>query len=273
MALKHLLVHVDSTDGVHGRLDLALTLARRFGARLTGLFAEADAIGASLVGRRSPQQLREAASSARDTFTRKASEAGADAEWWQLGSAGHGELIGLAASCCRYADLALFGQFDAERSRTPADLVEHVVLDCGRPVLVVPSAGHHRDVGRRVVVGWNASREAARAVNDALPLMGGAEFVGVLAFQHATSAGTSLPMPPADIVAHLALHGVKARYERVVEDKEGIGATETLLNYAFESQADLTVVGAHAEAFPLRRAGAATRELLRSMVTPVLFAC
>lgn len=77
-------------------------------------------------------------------------------------------------------------------------------------------------------------------------------------------------MPPADIVAHLALHGVKARSERAVEDEDGIGAAGTLLNYAFESRADLTVIGAAAQGFPLRRLSAGAREVLRSTSTPVL---
>lgn len=271
--LKHLLVHVDSTDDVRDRLDLAVTVATRFGARLTGLFAEADSLGASLVGRRSPQQLRDAAEKARDAFTAKVQAAALDAEWWALGGAGNAELAELTTACCRYVDLAVFGQHSPERGRVPADLVEHVLLDCGRPLLVVPAVGSHPDVGRRVVVGWNATREAARAVNDAIPLMQGAEFVGVLAFQRATSPGAAHPMPPADVVSHLALHGIAARYERVVEDAEGIGAGEALLNYAFETRADLTVVGAQGHAFPLRQAGAATRELLRSMSSPTLFAC
>ncbi len=272
MSLRHLLVHADSTEGAHQRLDLAVTVARRFGARLTGLFAEVDSLGSSLVGRRSPQQLQEAAAKARDAFARRAGAAGVDAEWWHLGSAGHAELVALTAACCRYADLAIFGQHDPEESRAPADMVEHVLLDSGRPLVVVPSTGRHADMGRRVVVGWNATREAARALNDAIPFMQGAEFVGILALQQPSPAETSLRMPPADVVAHLAHHGIKAAYERVVEDEQGVGATDALLNYAFESQADLTVAGAHGHAFPLRHAGAAGRELLRSMVTPVLFA-
>lgn len=272
MTLRHVLVHVDSTEGTRGRLDLAVAVARRFGARLTGLFAESDTLGSSIVGRRSPSQLEEAAARARGAFDRSAGAAGLDAGWWHLGAAGHGELATLTSACCRYADLAVFGQHDPEQSRVPAELVEEVVLDCGRPVLVVPSAGRHPDVGRRVVVGWNASREAARAVGDALPFLRGAEFVGVCAFQRAAPGAAGPAMPPADIVAHLALHGVTARYERAVEDEDGIGAAGALLNHAFECQADLTVAGAPAQGFPLRHLSAGARELLRSTSTPVLFA-
>jgi nucleotide-binding universal stress UspA family protein len=270
--IKHLLVHVDSTGGVHERLELSTGLARRFGARLTGLFAESDSLGASIVGRRSPQQLHEAAERARDVFTRATREADVDAEWWHLGAAGPGELVQLTAACCRYADLAIFGQLDPKESRVPAELVDRVLFECGRPVLVVPASGHHQGVGKRVVVGWNASREAARAVNDAIPLMRDAEVVSVVALQRPSTAARDLPMPPADIVQHLALHGVTATYERVVEEEAGIGAANQLFNRAFERQADLMVIGASPHAFPIHHARD-TAELLRSSAIPVLVAC
>jgi hypothetical protein len=76
----------------------------------------------------------------------------------------------------------------------PADLVEQVLLHGGRPVLVVPSAGQYRDVSRRVLVAWNSSREAARALNDAIPLMRNAETVVVVAFQRAAGA-KAVPLP------------------------------------------------------------------------------
>ncbi|HTP51887.1 MAG TPA: universal stress protein [Anaeromyxobacteraceae bacterium] len=270
MSPKHLLVHVDSSNEVEERLNLAVAIARRFGARLTGLFAEADTVGASLVGRRSPGRLEEAAAAARETFSSKVAAAGVDSEWWPLAGAGYADLVNLTAACCRYVDLAIFGQHDPERSRLPADLVEQVLLECGRPLLVVPSVGHHPDVGKRVAVGWNSSRESARAVGDGLPLLAGAEFVGVLAFQQPSASEAPLAMPPANIVAHLALHGIAASYQRVEQDDSGIGVVDSLLNYAFSSQADLIIVGARAEGFPVRHLSATTREFLRVMVSPLL---
>ena len=272
MPCKHLLVHVDSTDGAGPRLELAAALARRHGARLVGLFAEADTLGPGIVGKRSPQQLEAAAARAEAAFRRAVSEAGVEADWWLVGAAGHADLVGLTAVCCRYVDLAVFGQHE-EGGRVPPDLVEQVLPDCGRPLLVVPAGWRSRELGRRVVIGWNASPEAARALNDALPLLAGAEFVGVLAFQGAAvPGGAALRMPPADIGAHLALHGVRARVERAVQASEGIGPVEALWNYAFESQADLTVMGAGRHGFPLRHGATEAREILRALPTPLLLA-
>jgi nucleotide-binding universal stress UspA family protein len=112
--------------------------------------------------------------------------------------------------------------------------------------VVVPSAGQYRDVGRRVLVAWNSSREAARALNDAIPLMRNAETVVVVAFQRAAGA-KAVPLPHLDVVAHLARHGINAQYERRDESEfakeEEIGVVDALLNRGFELQADLTVIG------------------------------
>lgn len=272
MTFKHLLVHVDSGDRLEERLDLAVTVAKRSGARLVGLFAESGSLGSSLVGRRSPQQLQAAAAKAKDAFTRKASATGLDGEWWPIDGGSDAEIVELATACCRYVDLAILGQHEGDRSRAPAEMLERVVLDSGRPVLVVPAAGRYADVGKRIVVGWNASRAAARALNDALPLMLDAERVRVLAFQRPRPAASALAVPNADIVAHLELHGVRATYERVVEEREGVSAATTLLNHGFELQADLTVVGADGHALLLPHANGFLRELLRSMATPLFVA-
>jgi nucleotide-binding universal stress UspA family protein len=266
MSLKHLLVHVDSSELTKGRLELAATLAVRHGARMTGLFAESDTIGVGLVGRRSPDEA--AAKRARDLFARMADGAGVQADWWALGKVELGELLALTAACCRYADLSIFSQHDPGRSRVPANLIEHVLLESGRPLLAVPIVGRPPDVGRRVVVAWTASRESARALNDAIPLLQGADSVIVIALRRPGDGPSS--MPPVDIVAHLVAHGIQARYERIVLDPQGVGASATLLNASFENQADLIVAGIPGQGFPLPHAGSMARELLESMTTPLL---
>jgi nucleotide-binding universal stress UspA family protein len=146
-----------------------------------------------------------------------------------------------------------------------------VLADCGRPLLVVPAAGWEQDTGRRVVVGWNATRAAARAVNDALPFLEEAEAVTVLAFQADVEGAAENPMPAASIVEHLALHGVEASYQRAVQGDGGMPVADSLLNCAFETKADLVVAGAQPPA-AFRHGGFTARELLASMTAPVLLA-
>ena len=80
----------------------------------------------------------------------------------------------------RAADLVIYPQNSAEY-RLPAGFApEDLVVAAGRPVLVVPYAGEFAALGRRVLVAWDGSREAARAAHDALPLLQKAELVTLL---------------------------------------------------------------------------------------------
>ena len=94
-------------------------------------------------------------------------------------------------------------------------VVEQALFTSGRPVLVVPFAGRFETVGRRVLIGWKASREAARAVNDALPLIAQAEAATVLAVSPRSGLGGHGEEPGADIALHLARHGIKVGVERI----------------------------------------------------------
>src|ERR1700752_605089 len=127
----------------------------------------------------------------------------------------------------RYADLTILGQLDPDEPDTIRPRPEQVALVSGRPILVVPYVGNFADLGRRVVVGWNASREAARAVNDAMPLLTAAETVTVLTIDPREGPRAHGELPGADISLHLARHGVKAEIERTVS--AGIPAGRMLL--------------------------------------------
>ncbi len=271
MALKHVLVHVDGSARTQERLDLAIHLARVHEARLTGLFAENVTLGSSIVGRRSPDAIQAAMEAAQATFTSSVAAAGLEGIWWALDARGDlGRLAGDVAICCRYADLAVFGQSEGASARLPQDVLEGAVLESGRPIVVVPDVGRYPTCGTRAVIAWTGSRESARAVNDAIPLLQGAEMVAILAFQQ-RSEGVS-PFPNLDVVAHLEAHGVVARYERVfVSEEDDIGVLDTVLNRASDLTADLIVMGARGgHGFGTARLASHARGILRSMTTPVL---
>lgn len=274
MAIADLLVHVDSGSRAPERIDLAVSLARRHGARLTGLFAESGSLGQSLVGRRDRESVEAAARRARELFEARAAAGGAPAgsRWWQLEAGDWAEVVHSTVVCCRYADCAVFGQEVAGRdSPAPEGLVERVIADAGRPVLVVPAVGHHPEAGRRVLVGWTGSREAARALHDALPLLEKAEEVTVLSLQ---LPNASIPggLPSLDVAQHLRAHGISARYERAI--LQDVQAVDMVLNRACDLGADLTVVGAHGlQRGGVIQRGETTRALLETMTTPTWLAC
>jgi nucleotide-binding universal stress UspA family protein len=171
----------------------------------------------------------------------------------------------------RYADLIVIGQLDAYDSQ--AGLLrarpEEVTMLAGRPTLVVPFTGHFEPIGTGVVIGWDASREAARAVGDAMPLLGRAEKVTVLTIDAEESPFGHGEIPGADIALYLARHGVKAEVEHTVS--AGIGIGNTLLSRAADYQANLLVMGAYGHS-RMRELllGGATRTVLTSMTLPVL---
>jgi nucleotide-binding universal stress UspA family protein len=266
---KDLLVHLDSGARAGERLGIAVSLARRFGARLTGLFAESETLGSSLVGRRSPENMARAAADARARFD--AACAGLPSRFWQLEPAESSDVIGAAIVCCRQMDLAVFGQRHGDDAPVPDSLVEEVVAGCGRPVLVVPSIGRFPDVGKRILVAWTGSREAARALHDALPLLRGAERVTLLSLQLPQEGGPG-GLPSLDVADHLKLHGVVAKYDRwLVAD---LAAVDAVLNRASDEAADLTVIGAFGLiGGPRLRPPETTRQILATMTTPMLLSC
>src|SRR5512132_1590426 len=107
---KHLVVHVDGGERSIERLDLAVTLAKRWGARLSGLFAEGQTWGTSLArSTRTPRQPYGAAIKAASArFQERVRAAWLESEWWHVADR-EIEVAVVAARFCRYADLAILG--------------------------------------------------------------------------------------------------------------------------------------------------------------------
>ena len=144
----------------------------------------------------------------------------------------------------RYADLVIVGQNDPDAPTVlpaPSDLPETVALSTGRAVLVVPHIGVQRAPGGTVMLCWNASREAARAASEALPLLKAAKQVIVLIVGPKASAGASRAEPGAGITAWLGRHGVKVTVQR--ESSADTDAGSAILSRAADHDADLIVMG------------------------------
>jgi nucleotide-binding universal stress UspA family protein len=280
MAYKDLLVVLDADQSTRERISLAATLAACFDAHLVGLYvampparhAEYALLDIGLLDIpyiSNPEKGREQAQATRALFEDVAARHTVSAEW----RSASGYPAGVAAVHGRYADLIIVGQLDAYDSQ--AELLrarpEEVTMLAGRPVLVVPYAGHFDRIGRRALIGWDASREAARAVKDAMPLLAGAESVTVLTIDAEQSPTGHGEIPGADIALYLARHGVKAQVEPAAS--AGIGLGNTLLSRAADLEADLLVMGAygHSRVRELLLGGT-TRTVLMSMTLPVLMA-
>jgi nucleotide-binding universal stress UspA family protein len=183
---------------------------------------------------------------------------------WQIAS---GDPIQATIAAARFADIAVIGQPDPGQDFEPdvAQLPFDLVLGAGRPVLMAPYAGEFGAVGKQALVAWNASREASRAVADALPILQTATRVRVLGIAAADGESDTLDK----LVAYLGHHGIKAETSRAVAS--GINAGDVLLDAASDFGADLIVMGAWGHSrLRERLLGGVTRTLLDQMTVPVL---
>jgi nucleotide-binding universal stress UspA family protein len=267
MGYKTILVHVDPAPSRRARLDLAFALAEKYDAHLVGCFALAALVvppvpeGAPALLETLMDQRRAAAERAAAEFhdKMKKEQYSAKSEWHASVDDGFLEIKNRA----NYADLLIAGQPEPQGDGVPPWFAEELVLAVGRPVLYVPHAGHFYECGNRVLVGWNGSREAARAVEDAVPFLRSAQATEVLTFDDDSD------VPDPDIGAHLARHD--ARTSVAVRPTGGIGVGAAILSHAADTGSDLIVMGAYSHSRVRELVlGGATRKLFKSMTVPTL---
>jgi len=285
MDYKTILVHVDDGARSADRVGAAAAIARRCGAHV---------IGAALSGvsrflyQAMPSEANDPTLALHLDFLR---ERGRDALALfdgQMAASGvpsyEGRLIDDEAGAgvslhARAADLVVIGQAEPGQATAPlmADFPAYVVIHSGRPVLLLPYAIGPCDPGHHVLVSWDASREAARALQLAIPLMARADSVTIAVFDTRSGTRTVADASAADPVRYLARHGIDATLTVVpVEQKRGHRRHEVgdaLLTLASDRAADLLVMGAYGHSrFRETILGGATRTVLEGMTVPVLMA-
>ncbi len=282
VSLRDLLVVLDGSARSEIQLALSVGLARRHDAHLTGFcpleFLLPADLGFALSAYPEMLALQEAASQLEVQVRAKAGSIEAafreqlrrnDVKGdWQIAA----DSVEAVARRARVADLLVLGQVDPDHRLPPAarHLIEDALMNAGRPLLLVPYAGRFDTIGTNVLLGWNGTREAARAAHDALPLITPSATVTVLTVEHATGAAEPEDVPGADMAEHLARHGLRVSAARTVADGS-ISDADALLSYASDSGADLLVVGGYGHSRMREMIlGGATRELLQHMTLPVL---
>jgi nucleotide-binding universal stress UspA family protein len=277
MSYKTILLHLDSGTQSEARVEHGIDLARRFDAHLVGLSITAPLVVPSgartaAVVRIVTEQWEQEKAIAAQIAAAFAKRAQADGVASIESRVIEGELERVLCLHARYADLVIIGQArSGPDAILPRNAVEHVVLGVGRPVLILPYVGAPAPIGRRILVAWNASREATRALTDALPLLQQASQVDVLTVNAHPQAAGHGEFPGADIALYLTRHGVRANVHPTYAEDVAVG--EWLLSRAADHAADLIVMGAYGHS-RLREMvlGGATRTMLESMTVPVLMA-
>lgn len=275
MTPKDIAVFIEGSAGRDARLGFGATLAECWDAHLIATFVSDDlalhryagyAIGGGLA---SMMEMHREAVSRAEAEARAAFEAivanRAITHEWRLSRNEIGEALMLHA---RHAGLAIVGPpLRSEEATTVLSLSEDVVFASGRPSLVLPVDWPAERLPRRVVVGWNGSREAARAIADALPFLCVAEAVHLVVVPEGKIRGLLGADPGADISRHLARHGVNVTLTQLAGDDAG----SLLLDHARRHDADLLVMGASGQSRISEFIfGGATRRILAQARIPVL---
>lgn len=272
MTVETILLHAPASHVHPGRGPAAWALgaAALLGARLTAAVFDADAwTGGPVEARRTPRSEGEACSRAAtetaEGLLRAADDQGVEARTITERSFAYG-LPEVVADHARLHDLVVAG-VDRAGLLSERAMAEHLIFESGRPVVVVPATFQGPVRCERIMVAWDNSRVAARALGDAMPLLQRAQEVSLV------TAGGERPIDASldegEIVAELTRRGVAARYERVSSAGARVG--EALGRHALEQGADLLVMGAFAHS-RLRRfvLGGATLSVLDEPRLPVL---
>jgi nucleotide-binding universal stress UspA family protein len=275
MSYKTILVHVDHSPHGEARVRAAAALALAHEAHLTGaamvglariaLDDSGADLGLALIASQMAH-LRGHAEGALARFDASARAAGVPTYEARLVDDDAENGLALQA---RYADLVVISQWDPEDacSRLAPGLAAHVMKAGGRPLLVLPHHGKLAPLGKQVLLAWDASVEATRAVAAALPLLKRALAVRVAIFNPGPEHGAE---PGADLAVYLARHGVRVQ---LLGPQEAADVGDALLSLAADTGSDLLVMGGYGHTvFREMVLGGITRTVLRSMTVPVLMA-
>ena len=272
---KDILVHVDTSDACATRLEVAIGLAKAHDARVKGLYVRnypkvpkwvVVQLGPDVVEVQKQYAVK-AMEQAEEAFRKALGRKKVDVSW----CAADGDLIDSVVTHGRYADLIILSRLETGKAADAEKrLIAQVAMEVGRPVLVLPPGYAGGVPGKSVLIAWDGSREAARAVSDAMPVLRKAKTVMVSAVADPDDeVSDCIPDAAAALVAHLAAQGVEAK--AMARDGHDSKVGKTLLVCAEDAKADLIVMGAYGRS-RLRDLvlGGTTRYVLKHTTLPIL---
>lgn len=276
MTYKTVLVHVDESSRSDVRVKVAAEIAKADNAHLIGTAVTGVSRFIYQDGNISASDpnltihlnfLRERAEKAVANFNRTVQGLAVQSYESMIANDEAGGGIGLQA---RYSDLVVVGQTNREEPSPSVlpDFPEYIVMNSGRPVLIVPYAGEVTSIARRPLISWDASRESTRAVTDAIPLLKRADMVQVAIFNPKSVPDAHGEQPGGDIALYLARHGIKVE---VSVHKTATDIGSALLSLSHDLNSDMIVMGGYGHSrFRQMIMGGVTRTILESMTIPVL---
>jgi len=254
--------------------DYAISLAAGFGAHIAGIaFVYEPVIPGSVLGglptdlieaQRSRNTVAAKESIARFESTAKAASVSAEARTVDASLAGAPDLFGRIA---RRFDIAVVGQARQEQGASEELTIEGALFGSGRPLIVVPHTHKQGLKLDRIIICWDGSRPAARAIADSLPFLQRAKSINIVVVTG--ERDKSGEITGTNMRRHLARHGITVEIKHIT--RGGAGVQNAILTHASETGADFMVLGGYGHS-RLREfiLGGLTRSILRSMTVPVL---
>jgi nucleotide-binding universal stress UspA family protein len=281
MPLKTILVLLNDANRTEQLLDAASALARQFDAHLIGLYilpaakvySDVGMVAAPMVFEGYRDLFNSKLAEVRKKFEAQAKQDDLKSEWRVIDS-NFPEIADSAITEARSAELVITSQIDyGPDGSIERDLVVRLIMESGRPVLVIPKTGHFaprgEGIAEKAIVGFNGTRESARAMFDALPLLRLVKETRLVWVDPYKQSGEAGEIPGAEEATVLSRHGIKAIAEPMMTT--GRNAGEALLMRANDLGADLLVMGGYAHSRMSEFVfGGATRHVLEHMKIPVL---
>ena len=276
MSYKTILVHLDKKSVAEQRIRIAANLATAENACLVGVamigistqtflqahIDEKDPVLASHL-----QFLHDRAARFVQEFETEAKRMGVSSYEGRIVDGEANQGISLLA---RVADLVVIGRTNLEEKSpiVAPDFPEYVMMNAGRPVLIIPQAYEKEIVGQRVIICWNASRESIRAVADAIPILKKANLVQIVMYNIESEPDVNAELAGSDIALYLARHGINVE---VLPPQRNKHIGNALLELAESQQTDLLVMGGYGHTrFREFLLGGVTRTVLGDSNIPVL---
>ena len=275
MPYRTILVYLNDRRRAERMLEPAVFLARRYNAHLIGLHAYPSVISPPIPSPASRYvvgtilEFEKAESDAIGAIFATMTANQPFVSEWRAVKAPLFEMPTVVMDHARSTDLIVAGQADPSwKFSATMDIPERIALESGRPVLVVPNAGRHREFGRNAFIAWKATREATRAVFDALPLLEDAEQVHILEVKQSADTPT---IPDTSIAAALGRHGIKSILQNTVAPDSRVG--DEILSRLAGENVDLLVMGTYGHSRVREYIlGGATRHIAQYMTVPTLWA-
>jgi nucleotide-binding universal stress UspA family protein len=273
-AVKTIAVHLPTAGIVDRLLGFAIPLAEAHGATLVGIhvvpavivYADATVSMSTEFIVAQQEAFQEDAKAVEAAFRARVGSAGVASEW-STSDTGDEPTMRAVSTLCNATDLVVASQYQDSIPAASGYTPDELVLGTGRPVLIVPAAGALAPIGKRVLVAWNGSREASRALFDCLSLLQPGAELRLLTVDSPRGDSTLRRLAQA-----LSRHGVEP-LPLTISRSGGRSTSDEILAHSKEFGADLLVLGCYGHS-RLRETvfGGATTSILRDMTLPVLMA-